>query len=298
MAAPSARAAGSASGSTGAPPPPTPLSVVAARARPVTAAADRVLAVTPPLGALLPDGGVRRGSTVTVGRGTGVGATSLALALAAGASAAGGWCAAVALADLGLVAAAGLGVALERLALVPDPGAQWPVVTAALLESVDVVVVRPPGRVRDGDARRLTARARERGAVLVVLGPVGARAGAWPEAADLHLAVTDVTWQGLEQGHGHLVGRVAEVAVTGRRGAVRERRGRLLLPGATGAVEAAPGAPPVAAPVTEGAAAVTARSPRAAAVLAAATAARDARATGAAQAAGAACAARAALRTG
>jgi hypothetical protein len=202
----------------------------------------------------------------------------LAVALAAGPSAAGGWAAAVALPDLGLVAAAAMGVALERLALVPHPGEQWPVVVAALLESVDVVLVRPPGRVRAGDARRLAARVRERGAVLVVLDPVGRRAGAWPEAPDLRLAADAVAWRGLGRGHGHLAARQVEVVVDGRRGAAQARRGTVLLPGPSGAVEALGGeaaAPRVAAPASG----VTARSPRAAAVLAAAAAAHAARGT-------------------
>ena len=44
------------------------------------------------------------------------------LAVAMAASQTGSWCAAVGLPALGLVMAAGLGVCLERLALVPDPG--------------------------------------------------------------------------------------------------------------------------------------------------------------------------------
>lgn len=254
------------------------LTVVATRTRPVTAAAERLLPVVAPLAGLLPDRALRRGSTVAVaGGGAGAAATSLAVALAAGPSAAGGWAAAVALPDLGLVAAAAMGVALERLALVPEPGAQWPVVVAALLESVDVVLVRPPGRVRPGDAHRLMARARERGAVLVVLDPAGRRAGVWP-ATDLRLAAEAVAWRGLGQGYGHLAARQVEVVVDGRRGAARARRGTVLLPGPSGAVEAVSedAEAPLAAPSRSD---VTARSPRAAAVLAAAAAAHAARRT-------------------
>jgi len=46
--------------------------------------------------------------------------------------------------DLGLLAAYELGVDLERLALVPEPGPDWPQVVAALLDGIDVVVVAPP----------------------------------------------------------------------------------------------------------------------------------------------------------
>ena len=107
-----------------------------------TLAGERLLPVVPALQALLPGRGLRRGSTVAVNR-----SAALALALVAGASAAGSWVAAVGLPDLGMVAAAEVGIDLERLALVPAPGARaWPAVVAALLDAVDVVLVRsPPG---------------------------------------------------------------------------------------------------------------------------------------------------------
>jgi hypothetical protein len=136
--------------------------------------------------------------------------------------------------SLGLVAAAELGVALERLALVADPGAAtWGSVVAALVDAFDVVLVRPGGRVRSADGRRLTARARERGAVLLRVGT----AGGWQEGADVRLAVAHGAWEGLGEGHGHLRARQVEVVVDGRRAAGRERRVRLWLPSADGAVE-------------------------------------------------------------
>ncbi len=58
-------------------------------ARPVALAGEQLLAVLAPLAPLFPEGGLRRGSTVTVEAGPG--ATSLALALGAAASAAGSW---------------------------------------------------------------------------------------------------------------------------------------------------------------------------------------------------------------
>ncbi|MDQ6948456.1 MAG: hypothetical protein M3256_19920, partial [Actinomycetota bacterium] len=64
---------------------------VAGRARPVALAGERLLPVLPALRPLLPHGGLRRGSVVSV-----VGSTSLTLAVVAAASAAGSWCAAVA----------------------------------------------------------------------------------------------------------------------------------------------------------------------------------------------------------
>src|SRR5918993_940204 len=86
-----------------------------------TLADERLLPVVPALQPLLPGGGLRRGTPVAVTR-----SAALALALVAGASAAGSWVAAVGLPDLGILAAAETGIALERLALVPTPGSAGP----------------------------------------------------------------------------------------------------------------------------------------------------------------------------
>jgi hypothetical protein len=190
-----------------------------------TLAAERLLPVLPALRPLLPDRGLRRGTTVVVGR-----SAALALALVAEASAAGSWVAAVGLPNLGIVAAAETGVVLERLALVPVPGTRtWPTVVAALLDAIDVVLVRAPACLPAAQARRLAARARERGAVLVSL-------GAWPAPADLRLAVTASAWEGLGQGHGRLQARRVEVTATGRGAATRDRHAHLWLPSANGTI--------------------------------------------------------------
>ncbi|MFN2607847.1 MAG: hypothetical protein ABR511_08115 [Acidimicrobiales bacterium] len=248
--------------------PRTDLAEVAARARPVVLATHRLLPVAPALRPLLPEGGLRRGSVVAV-----AGSTSLALALVASASAAGSWCAAVAVGRPSVhpEAAAELGVVLERFPLVAaGPGAGpggWAWVVAALLDAVDVVVAWPPAAVRPTDARRLAARARERGAVLVVPGPAAAatwdagrgwatgggpgpesaaagagRAGRrgggreWPEAVDVRLAAVAAAWDGIGRGHGHLAARRLEVVASGRRAAARERRAVVWLPAPGGGV--------------------------------------------------------------
>lgn len=176
------------------------------------------LSVVPALAHLLPGGALQRGTVVGVGGSAG--ATSLALALAAGASRTGSWTAAVGFPSLGLVAAAELGIDLARFALVPQPGRQWATVAAALLDALDVVLVHPPGRVRSPDARRLTARARERGAVLVVHGD----RETWPETPSVRLVAAGVEWQGMGEGFGHLRERRIDVVATGRGAAARERR--------------------------------------------------------------------------
>ncbi|GAC1536991.1 MAG: hypothetical protein NVS3B12_20540 [Acidimicrobiales bacterium] len=169
------------------------------------------------------------------------GATTLGLALGAAASSAGAWCAAVAFPDLGLAAVANLGLALRRLALVPDVGPrEWVTVVGALLDAVDLVMVRPPAHLRAGDARRLTTRARERGAVLVpILGhPYQTSVGAWSGGADLRLCVSDAGWEGPGVGEGRLLSRRITVTVVGRGSAARERRVRLWLPAPGGGIRA------------------------------------------------------------
>jgi hypothetical protein len=209
-----------------------PLEELAGRARPVSMAGERVLPVLGPIAPLFPDGGLRRGTVVTV-----AGSTSLALALLAGASAEGSWCAAVGLSSLGLVAAEELGVVLERFPLVASPpnAEEWAWAVAALLDAVDVVLARPPaGRpVRDTHARRLAARARERATVLLVTD------GGWPGGADVRLAVTGAAWEGMGEGHGHLRARRVDVVASGRGAAARERRLSLWLPAAGGGVAVA-----------------------------------------------------------
>jgi hypothetical protein len=209
------------------------LARVAERTRPVTLAREQRLPVLEPLSPLLPQGGLRRGAVVGV---EGVGATSLLLALLAGPSMAGSWVALVGLPQLGLAAAAELGVVLDQVAVVADPPpAGWAATVAALIDAFDVVALAPPA-VRPQQARRLAARARERGSVLVV-----ARGRhRWGEGPDVRMAVVDHEWRGLGAGHGHLRSRRLTVTATGRRDAARPRRASLWLTDADGRVTAAP----------------------------------------------------------
>jgi len=210
------------------------LELLGQRARPTTLASERSLPVLPALAPLLPDGHLVRGSTVGV---VGVGATSLALGLVAGASAAGSWTVAVGLGDLGLVAAAEAGVDLARLVLVAAPPPdRWGTVVAALVETVELVLVRPTTRVGDADDRRLAAHLRTRGGVLIrVPGP-----GSWPGSPDVTLRATAADWRGAVpptrlDGAGRLRARRVVVEATGRGRSARPRRVELWLPGATGA---------------------------------------------------------------
>jgi hypothetical protein len=175
--------------------------------------------------------GLRRGGTVAL-----AGASSLVPALLAPASAAGAWVAVVGMPGWGLLAAAQTGFALDRLALVPYPGPEWPAVVAALLDGVDVVVIAPPGPVGERAASRLMARARQRGSVLVPYGQ-------WP-GADLVITAGPGTWQGLGTGHGRLRARELTIRAYGRGAAARLRQVRVLLPDSSGQLAAcAPGRP-------------------------------------------------------
>ncbi|HEU5149223.1 MAG TPA: hypothetical protein VFU19_01930 [Iamia sp.] len=209
------------------------LDLLGQRARPTTLAAERSLPVAPALAPLLPGGHLVRGTTVGV---AGIGATSLALGLVAAASAAGSWTVAVGLDDLGLVAAAEAGVDLARLVLVDAPPPErWGTVVAALVETIELVLVRPTARVRDADDRRLAAHLRSRGGVLVRLPGVGS----WPGSPDVTLRAVAPDWQGTVppsrlDGAGRLRSRRLVVEATGRGRAARPRRVELWLPGPDG----------------------------------------------------------------
>src|SRR5215217_2002170 len=95
----------------------------------------RVIPVVSPLRKGFPSFGLPRGNTVAVHD-----STSLLLALLAEATKTGSWVAVVGMPDLGLAAAAELGVELTRVVLIPEPGAQFVSVVAALFEGVDLVV--------------------------------------------------------------------------------------------------------------------------------------------------------------
>jgi len=198
-------------------------------------ATERVLPVPELLAAALPGAGLRRGGLVGI---SGAGGMTLLLSLLAQPIAQGSWAAVVGVPDLGLEAAAALGVDLTRVALVPDPDSSWPTAVAVLLDALDVVAVRPPRPARSGEAHRLAARARERGSVLLVAG------GGWPERPDLELTAEVEGWEGLGAGVGTLRRRAGRITVSGRRGAGRPLTVSCWLPGAQGRLAPRPAAEP------------------------------------------------------
>jgi hypothetical protein len=193
------------------------------RVQPVSLAFEQRLPVAESLHTLLP-GGIQRGSTVAV---SGTGATTVALTVLAAPSQADAWAAVVGDGSIGLCAAEEHGVVLHRLVVVdagPSGGATWATAVAAVVDAFDLVLVElGTGPVSDRDARRLVARAKERGSVLVLVG------AGWPGTADVELQVTGSAWEGLGQGDGALRHRRLAVQTGGRRGASRARVGELLV---------------------------------------------------------------------
>lgn len=174
------------------------------------------MAVPPPLATILPEG-LRRGGTTVV-----TGSTSLVLAMLAHACAGGAWASVVGQPTIGLLAAAQAGVALDRLAVVPRPGLDAPTVVAALLDGMDVVVVGPEVALTDTERRKLSARARDRGSVL--LSTVD-----WP-AAGVVLTVESGRWTGIDAGEGRLRTHEIRLVRTGRGSAAVPRSLDLTLP--------------------------------------------------------------------
>lgn len=186
------------------------LRAAATRAAPAVAAGDRLIPIAGPIGRHLPAGGLRRGSTVALDGPPGAGSTTVAFQLAAATTSAGEWAAVVDPdATLGARAAAEAGVVLERCAVVRRvPPDRWPAVVSALIDGVSFVVATVPPNLRPGDARRLTARARQRATVLVAL-------GGWPAEAVLRICAHGRDWSGLAAGEGLLANATLDVRVEG-----------------------------------------------------------------------------------
>jgi hypothetical protein len=202
---------------------------LAAHVRPVTAASSRRLPVGAPWNTLLAETGLRRGSTVSVHAAPGAGGLTLALSLLAASSHAGHWCAVVGIDDPGVLAMHELGVDLRRVLFVPRPRGAWAEATADLLDGVDLAIVKTPSRAAHGAARRLSARVRERGAVLVVLSEPSAT---WPLPADLTIEILTSRWKVSSR----LDARDATVRVSGRGAMRRASEHQLSLPDAAGHV--------------------------------------------------------------
>jgi hypothetical protein len=205
------------------------------RTGPVSLAREQALPLAEALMPLFPDAGLRRGTTVAVGGGASI---SLAMVLGAAASAAGSWVAVVAEQLPNAESIFELGVCAERLVMVkPQLASSWATAVATLLDGVDVVVLLKPPALAGALQRRLGARLRERGAVLIVVGSAGGGAAAFEP--EVRLSVVDERWHGLGVGHGYLRARQLTVEATGRRAFSRPRCCVINLPDAAGLVSPA-----------------------------------------------------------
>ena len=192
--------------------------VVPARDTEVGGDAAGVLPAPAQLRALLPWPGLRRGATIAA-----VGSASVLLLLLGAAMREGSYAAVVGVPQLGALAAAqDYEIPLDRLALVPNPGPDWPTVVGALLDGVDLVVVATPGGVADGTVRSLQARARQRGAVLIPT-------SVWP-GCDVVIEVAARRWEGLGQGRWRLRRQHLELRAAGRGRAAQPRTAAVTVP--------------------------------------------------------------------
>lgn len=199
--------------------------------RPVTLAKSRMLPLGEPWRSLVPNAGLRRGSSVVVQAQPGLGGLSLALSLLTESSARGHWSAVVGVDDPGVVAIADLGIDLRRVLFVPRPRGAWAESAADLLDGVDLLIVRPPSRASHAAARRLIDRVRERGTVLIVLAEP---ASLWPLPADLSFDITNAQWATSSR----LDARYLTVRIGGRGEAIRAGEHVVVLPNRRGRCEA------------------------------------------------------------
>ena len=221
--------------------------VVPASAMPVFAH-ERLLPVHPGLAPLFAagdsvasPGGLVRGQTVVC---SGSAAISCALGLVAGVTRSGSWAAIVGLPSVGVLAAATIGVSLERTVFVRPPHGETArevsgdigSALSALVDGMDLVVLSkrflsglPPALVR-----RLQSRAQSKGSVLLIVGePVST-------SVDIRFTTRTVHWEGIGQGYGHLQRRMVAVEIDGRR-CPRQRQHSVWLPDAAGGLTSVDG---------------------------------------------------------
>ncbi|MFM8857743.1 MAG: hypothetical protein ACKOI2_11195 [Actinomycetota bacterium] len=195
-----------------------------------------------PLFASSPDSpaGLVRGQTVVC---AGSVAVSCALGLVAGVTQAGSWAAIVGMPSIGILAAATIGVSLDRTVFVnassvnrastADPGTRGDngAALSALVDGVDLVVVARSvlATLHSSVVRRLQNRAQSKGSVLVIIGDPPAT------SVDVRLTARSVQWEGLGDGHGHLRRRLVSVEMEGRR-CPRRRVHSVWLPDTSGAL--------------------------------------------------------------
>jgi hypothetical protein len=179
------------------------------------------LVVTEALQPLFAGAGFERGHIYAI---AGEAPLSLLFALAARATTEGSWLALVNLQRAGLLSAHEHGVALQRTVCVDCESRELSAVMGALVDGFDLVAVSSP-TCSVGEARRITARAKSQGSVLLVVGNPGAF------EVDATLRASTVSWQF----DTYASARTVTVEARGRR-VYGNRSCTVQLPAATGAV--------------------------------------------------------------
>ncbi|MDA0371315.1 MAG: hypothetical protein O3C62_07320 [Actinomycetota bacterium] len=205
-------------------------------AQPLTFAHERTVPVHPVLAPVVGSGLVR-GQTVMC---TGPASMSCAIALLVAPTQRGSWVAVVGAPFFGVLAAADMGVVLDRTVFVDDPfrvGADPANVLGALVDGFDIVVTSADfvSSLAPSLVRRFTSRLQSRGAVCIVVDHTRL------VSADLCVDTDVHSWNGIGDGHGRLCARRVSIGVDGR----RHRHGRgdrptrcdVWLPGPSGRLE-------------------------------------------------------------
>lgn len=179
--------------------------------------------VAPALASLLPSSGLERGGVYAC---AGDAPMSLLFSLVATATSVGSWLAFVDVPRVGLMAAHEYGMALQRVMCVNSGGhtQSYAQVVGALVDGIDLVVVSSPA-CSAAEARRIVARAKASGSVLIILG----RAGQF--SPDVVLSSSTTEWHF----HTHASSRTMSVQAHGRR-VYNQRALTVQLPAADGAV--------------------------------------------------------------
>lgn len=179
--------------------------------------------VAPALASLLPSSGVERGGVYAC---AGDAPMSLLFSLVATATSVGSWLAFVDVPRVGLMAAHEYGVALQRVMCVNSGGhtQSYAQVVGALVDGIDLVVVSSPA-CSAAEARRIVARAKASGSVLIILGRTG------QFSPDVVLSSSTTEWHF----HTHASSRTMSVQAHGRR-VYNQRALTVQLPAADGAV--------------------------------------------------------------
>lgn len=116
-----------------------------------------------------------------------MGSTALAMQFLESASAGGTWCAVLGMPDFGYEYAAGIGMRLDRMLVMPTLGSDWMSTAAALAGSACALLITPPALPTPAQAERIVPKLRSRGSILV-------STSQWPRALAT-IKVSAASWR-------------------------------------------------------------------------------------------------------